>query len=332
MEDALAIATDDSVEEGEDEDEEEESKGPKATRMQALANLEMLVQDIDNAKHLANKDMRMWKQLQDLLTSPKSSPNITKQALWAIGTALQNSPEAQDAYLGLKPIPTILSFLDAKHTSKTRAKAVYALSGLLKHNKSAVDSLGAAGGWQVLRTTLEDSPISIRRKISFLINFLLLPSTNPIAKPLLTIQDGPALRTPVSLDTPTPPSLPSPPQTPKSSPIVHPNSHASIVSDPSSANTSPMALKAMREYTVLESVISVLSKFEVDSQVQENCVKILHTFAVICSAPFSSAEKTRLRKFLDAQSREVGGDNALAESWDLRVEELKALKMKVAED
>ena len=44
MEDALAIAEDDSIEEGEDEDDEDEdgSKGPKATRMQALANLEMV--------------------------------------------------------------------------------------------------------------------------------------------------------------------------------------------------------------------------------------------------------------------------------------------------
>jgi hypothetical protein len=42
MEDALAVATDDTVEEGEDEDEEEESTGPKVTRMQALANLEMV--------------------------------------------------------------------------------------------------------------------------------------------------------------------------------------------------------------------------------------------------------------------------------------------------
>jgi FixJ family two-component response regulator len=41
MEDALAVATDDTVEEGEDEDEEE-STGPIATRMQALANLEMV--------------------------------------------------------------------------------------------------------------------------------------------------------------------------------------------------------------------------------------------------------------------------------------------------
>ena len=42
MEDALAIAEDDSIEEGEDEDDEDGSKGPKVTRMQALANLRFL--------------------------------------------------------------------------------------------------------------------------------------------------------------------------------------------------------------------------------------------------------------------------------------------------
>jgi hypothetical protein len=41
MEDSLRIATDYTIEEGEDEDEEE-STGPTATRMQALANLEMV--------------------------------------------------------------------------------------------------------------------------------------------------------------------------------------------------------------------------------------------------------------------------------------------------
>ena len=42
MEDASAIAEDDSIEAGEDDEDEDGSKGPKATRMQALANLEMV--------------------------------------------------------------------------------------------------------------------------------------------------------------------------------------------------------------------------------------------------------------------------------------------------
>jgi hsp70-interacting protein len=116
--------------------------------------------------------MKMWKQLQELLTSPKSSPNIIKQTLWVIGTAIQNSPEAQNAAsvyvpyphviylidilqcLEITPIPAILSYLGGNNAPKIRSKAVYALSALLKHNKAAVDVFGAAGGWDVLRTAL----------------------------------------------------------------------------------------------------------------------------------------------------------------------------------
>jgi hypothetical protein len=53
------------------------------------------------------------------------------------------------------------------------------------------------------------------------------------------------------------------------------------------------------------------------------------TFAVVCNAPLTSVEKTKLRKFL---KEEAGGDQAVAEKWDLEVEELKALKMKVFEN
>jgi len=126
-----------------------------------------------------------------------------------------------------------------------------------------------------------------------------------------------------------------------------------MVSDPSSANTSSMALKAMREHNVLDSVIAALvdGKSELDNQVQENLVKyvflhvcpafysrltvvlnrILHTFAVVCNAPFLPAEKAKLRKFFDEQSSGID-DNALAERWDLKVDELKALIQKVVDN
>ncbi|KIM82029.1 hypothetical protein PILCRDRAFT_820934 [Piloderma croceum F 1598] len=323
MEDALGVATDYTIEEGGDEDDDDESTGSKATRMQALANVEMLVQDIDNAKHLTNKNMKMWKQLQELLTSPKSSPNIIKQTLWVIGTAIQNSPEAQNACLEITPIPAILSYLGANNSSKIRSKAMYALSALLKHNKAAVNVFGAAGGWDVLRTVFSDPLITIRRKVSFLINLLLMPATD--IRPL-DIQVGPGLHTPAALDTSTSP-LPSP----SPAPIVHPNSHASMVSDPSSVNTSPIALKAMREHKLLDSVITTLvnAQYEVDNQVQENCVKILYTFAVVCNAPFTQEEKLILRKFWDEQNNQVGNEKALAERWDFQVDELRALKMKL---
>jgi hypothetical protein len=37
------------------------------------------------------------------------------------------------------------------HTPQTRAKAVYCMSGLLRHNRAAVEQLDALGGWQVFK-------------------------------------------------------------------------------------------------------------------------------------------------------------------------------------
>lgn len=106
----------------------------------------------------------------------------------------------------------------------------------------------------------------------------------------------------------------------------------------------------MREHKLLDSVITTLvnAQYEVDNQVQENCVKcvsvlasvtsiddifisyrILYTFAVVCNAPFIPEEKPILRKFWDEQNNQVGNEKALAERWDFQVDELRALKMKL---
>jgi hsp70-interacting protein len=56
----------------------------------------------------------------------------------------------------LSPMKTLLSFLNPSiHVSKIRAKAVYAVSGLLKHCKPAVQQLQDANGWETLKASLE---------------------------------------------------------------------------------------------------------------------------------------------------------------------------------
>jgi len=53
----------------------------------------MLVENIDNANDL--EKLGMWEPLQGLLASP--SDDVKVQALWVIGTAVQNNPAAQKA-------------------------------------------------------------------------------------------------------------------------------------------------------------------------------------------------------------------------------------------
>jgi hsp70-interacting protein len=76
-----------------------------------------------------------------------------------------------------------------------------------------------------------DSDIKVRRKTAFLLNNLLNPASSASGEP-----------TPSGVHAP----------------LVHANSHASMLSDPESASTSEATCRAMRDNGVLEVVIRSL--------------------------------------------------------------------------
>lgn len=53
-------------------------------------------------------------------------------------------------------MPALIDALDPSvRSSATRSKAVYALSGLMKHSAAAVKAFDAANGWKVFKNALE---------------------------------------------------------------------------------------------------------------------------------------------------------------------------------
>ncbi|KAL7412239.1 nucleotide exchange factor Fes1-domain-containing protein [Mrakia frigida] len=216
----------------------DESK-PEEERVIALDNLEMLIEQIDNANNL--QSIGLWPPLVALLSSP--SDLIRQTASWVCGTAVQNNPKAQEAvrpsltlppssvqislepqadfsipalrslqFLALNPLPLLLSLIATTSSdftppssieglpplppssTETRSRALYALSGTLKHNEEAVKMLDQyeGWGWQVLKGGLSDPSLPLRRKTAFLLSTLLLdvpststPSSTTPAAPLL---------------------------------------------------------------------------------------------------------------------------------------------------
>ncbi|KAI0659587.1 armadillo-type protein, partial [Cubamyces menziesii] len=324
MKEALAVAVDESK----DEDD----------RLQALDNFEMLIEQIDNANNM--EKLKMWEPLHALLTNPSSSEEIQRQVLWILGTAVQNNPAAQHSYLALSPLSTLLSFLSpAARSGKTRAKAVYALSGLLKHNAAALRQMADAGGWAVLRDALEDSDISVRRKVAFLLNTLLVPTavtlhpSSPALNPTAPSTSQPTTATAaVALGT-SGPAL-SPPQT------VHPNSHASMVSDPRSISTSRATADALESAGLLRTLVGALASpvpygvdgehVAPDADFEEKVVRGLHTYATACGRAFPAQEGGTLKGYLEEQEKKEGGEERLAERWNLTKEEVRELKKAVA--
>ncbi|TFK36602.1 armadillo-type protein [Crucibulum laeve] len=340
----------------------------EADRVNALDHLEMLIEHIDNANDL--EKLKLWEPLQSLLTSPDSTPEIKTQAIWVIGTALQNNPAAQDIYLSYDPLPTLLSFLEPSTSStvQTRSKAIYALSGVLKHNAPAVEALGQprVNGWVKLRDALADPEISVRRKAIFLLSALLIPTTQSSSsaqarQPPLLIQDHPDPSTspvtpaststsigPTSLSTsvaahasgapqsvaPTlhAPSLPSAPDP------IHANSHAAHLYDPSRTSTSELTLTAFKAHGILDAVVSAVNSplpygedgdnTDADADFEEKAVRLLHTYAVTCNGELSRAQKGELKKWV-GEEKSKHGEAELLEKWSLTSEELESFVKKL---
>ncbi|KAG0240716.1 hsp70 nucleotide exchange factor fes1 [Actinomortierella wolfii] len=140
-------------------------KNPQASddeKELAWEDFEMLIQQIDNASNIDN--MKMWPPLLEELKNP--NPKFREQALWSCGTATQNNPKAQAA---------VLEMLASDPEKFVRAKAIYAVSGAVKHSEAAQLEFNNLNGYKILLKILEDgTDLTLVRKTIFFINTLLL--------------------------------------------------------------------------------------------------------------------------------------------------------------
>ncbi|KAJ7146211.1 nucleotide exchange factors-like protein [Mycena epipterygia] len=296
MKEDMAVANDESQSE--------------STRIDALDHLEMLIEQIDNANNL--EKLQMWTPLQSLITSAPTS-SIKMQALWVIGTALQNNPSAQDAYLSHDPLPVLTSFLSSSQpsTAQTRSKAIYALSGLLKHNVPAVTELSRPDveGWERLRDALQDPDLGVRRKALFLLSTLLIPNDSRPAASSSSAQQP-----------------------------IHANSHAASLADTGRSETSVPTLQALQAHAILDAVVAGLTHpvpsgndgdvVGPDPDFEEKGVALLRTYAVACDREFSPSQKKALRTWFESERDK--DPTVAVDRWGLSSGEFDVLFSKVA--
>lgn len=94
---------------------------------------------------------------------------------------LQNNPKSQEAFLALDPLPRLLELLQHDASSDLRSKAVYTISGLLRHNPPAESRFIELGGWNALASGLRDPSLALRRKVAFLIQSLFVHAASSSA-------------------------------------------------------------------------------------------------------------------------------------------------------
>ncbi|KAK9479046.1 armadillo-type protein [Lipomyces japonicus] len=113
----------------------------------ALDNLEMLVENLDNANNLDN--LGLWELLIEQLSNPE--PVIRKMTCWVIGTAVQNNPKSQAALLVYPDaIPKLIDIAARDPSKECRLKAMYTLSSEIRNHNPGYESFNSANGWEAL--------------------------------------------------------------------------------------------------------------------------------------------------------------------------------------
>ena len=88
--------------------------------------------------------------------SDDSTDQTLTAALWTCGTAVNSNPKSQKAFAAHDPLPLLVSLpTSTSRSHEVRSKALFCLSGLLKHNAEAIARFGELRGWSALAHSLQ---------------------------------------------------------------------------------------------------------------------------------------------------------------------------------
>ncbi|KAG5362164.1 Hsp70 nucleotide exchange factor FES1 [Yarrowia sp. C11] len=109
----------------------------------AFDNLEMLVENLDNANMM--KNLKLWEPLLAQLSSPH--PSLQKLAAWVVATATQNNPKSQEALVeqgdaGIKKLVELTGHDDPEVV----VKSLFALASAIRNCDEAYKQFEDAKG------------------------------------------------------------------------------------------------------------------------------------------------------------------------------------------
>uniref|UniRef100_A0A1J3DY93 Hsp70 nucleotide exchange factor fes1 n=1 Tax=Noccaea caerulescens TaxID=107243 RepID=A0A1J3DY93_NOCCA len=138
-------------------------------RHRALQELLILVEPIDNANDLSKSGG--LKVVAGELNH--SDSDVRKLAAWVLGTASQNNPFVQAQVLEIGTLTTLIKMVNSS-SAEEAAKALFAVSALIRNNVAGQEMFYAAHGYLMLQDVMrnESLDIKLRRKAVFLVGDL----------------------------------------------------------------------------------------------------------------------------------------------------------------
>ncbi|KAJ1959653.1 hsp70 nucleotide exchange factor fes1 [Dipsacomyces acuminosporus] len=147
----------------------EHPETPLESREVALDDLEMLVENIDNASNL--EPLGLWPRLLKLYADRE--PSIRTGALWVSGTAVQHNPNAQKAFESHSGAAEALKVLMEDSDMGTRTKALYCISSFVRANVQGLTKFISSDGLVVLLQAIGNGSNALRQKVFFLLRALI---------------------------------------------------------------------------------------------------------------------------------------------------------------
>lgn len=142
-------------------------------RVNALLELEELVQSLDNANDL--EPLGLWQLLISFLKDTESE--IRLHSAWVLGTAVQNNEKSQYSFFkhgGMDATTLLLNDTDVNVISK----CLYCISGLINHYPDALSKFIDLDGFMKLASVLGLGDINCCRKVLFMLSSLLMNENN----------------------------------------------------------------------------------------------------------------------------------------------------------
>ena len=141
------------------------------SKIETLDEMEMLVESIDNANALAS--IQGVPQVLKLFND--ESDEVKMQAVWVIGTCVQNNARFTEHLLKDGGFDALVALLDTSSSASVLSRVVYAISGAVRASQLAVAKAITINAFQKLIALFskESSDLNLKRKIVFLFSGVL---------------------------------------------------------------------------------------------------------------------------------------------------------------
>lgn len=128
-------------------------------KLMALEDFEILVQNLDNANNIS--PMGIWPEIAKLYTyEGEESDEFRGLAALITGTAVQNNTKCQNDFVkivGLDGMKKLVALVSKNNNFNVRARALYALSGLVGHHGELYKLFEESDGWKALSDSFAES-------------------------------------------------------------------------------------------------------------------------------------------------------------------------------